>query len=455
MLKASQLPLIDQSRAAGKPDVVRRPLRIVIHDFIGHPFQVQLSRELARRGHSVLHLHCPAFETPKGRLELTPDDPPTLRIQPVSTGSRYRKYNPVTRLAGERRYARTCGAVIREFQPDVVMSGNATPILQNWLRTACQRDGICFVAWMQDLWAMGVAAVCRRRLGKLGDMVAYPLRLLDEALMTRSNGVVFISEDFSEAYKGLRGRARGPWTVVENWAPLDELPTRSKSNTWSRANGLDDKIVLLYSGTLGLKHNPEILARLAAHFRTREDVVVAVITQGLGRTYLERRKQELDLPNLRLFGYQPFEQLPDVIASGDVLLAIIEKEASLFSVPSKVLSYLCASRPLLLSVPGSNLTARIVTRNQAGIVVEPSDIDAFLGAAQDLVSQPDRAASFAGNARAYAQSAFRIEDIADRFEAVFRDCLDHRERARGSAARSPICSGAPYSRVSDRIAQKD
>jgi len=30
-------------------------MRLLIHDYAGHPFQVQLSRELARRGHSVTH----------------------------------------------------------------------------------------------------------------------------------------------------------------------------------------------------------------------------------------------------------------------------------------------------------------------------------------------------------------------------------------------------------------
>ncbi len=30
-------------------------MRILVHDYSGHPFQAQLSRELARRGHDVVH----------------------------------------------------------------------------------------------------------------------------------------------------------------------------------------------------------------------------------------------------------------------------------------------------------------------------------------------------------------------------------------------------------------
>jgi hypothetical protein len=38
-----------------------RRLRVVVHDYVGHPFQVHLSRELARRGMDVLHLSCDSF----------------------------------------------------------------------------------------------------------------------------------------------------------------------------------------------------------------------------------------------------------------------------------------------------------------------------------------------------------------------------------------------------------
>ena len=44
-------------------------MRILIHDYSGHPFQVQLSRELARRGNAVLHLYNGSNPTtPKGAV---------------------------------------------------------------------------------------------------------------------------------------------------------------------------------------------------------------------------------------------------------------------------------------------------------------------------------------------------------------------------------------------------
>jgi glycosyltransferase involved in cell wall biosynthesis len=176
--------------------------------------------------------------------------------------------------------------------------------------------------------------------------------------------------------------------------------------------------VFLYSGTLALKHNPELLIQLALELRQEPNAVVVVVSEGLGRNHLESRKQELQLPNLLLIDFQPFESLPDVIASADVLIAMVDKDAGAFSVPSKVLAYLCAARPLLLSVPQSNLAARIVTENSAGLVVDPDDVDRFVQSALHLASNRERALELASHARAYAVSTFDITKITDRFESV-------------------------------------
>ena len=52
--------------------------------------------------------------------------------------------------------------------------------------------------------------------------------------------------------------------------------------------------------------------------------------------------------------------------------------------PSKVLSYLCGGRPVLAAIPPENLAARTIERAGAGLVVSPTDEEAFLVAAKRL-----------------------------------------------------------------------
>ena len=91
-------------------------MRIIVHDYVGHPFQVQLSRELAGRGHDVLHLYCGSFVTPRGELERRDDDPPGFHVRGIALSAVIPKTNFVRRFRLEAEYARALTAECDEFQ---------------------------------------------------------------------------------------------------------------------------------------------------------------------------------------------------------------------------------------------------------------------------------------------------------------------------------------------------
>jgi glycosyltransferase involved in cell wall biosynthesis len=208
--------------------------------------------------------------------------------------------------------------------------------------------------------------------------------------------------------------------TIENWAPLAELPVRPKDNDWARTHGLVDRFVFLYAGTMGMKHNPELIARLAESVRNEGDAVVVVLSQGPGADYLREQAARRGITNLRVQGYEPFEQMPDVMGASDVLTAVLEPDAGAFSVPSKVLAYLCAGRPLLTAMPSANLASRIVSREGAGVVVAPDDVEGFVAAGRRLLDDGAAREAMGANARAYAERTFDIEAITDRFEQVLQ-----------------------------------
>ena len=53
----------------------KSPMRILIHDYSGRPPQIEISRELSRRGHDVLYLYAKGNRTPRGALERRSSDP--------------------------------------------------------------------------------------------------------------------------------------------------------------------------------------------------------------------------------------------------------------------------------------------------------------------------------------------------------------------------------------------
>jgi colanic acid biosynthesis glycosyl transferase WcaI len=394
--------------------------RIFVHDFAGHPFQVELSRELARRGMGVTHLCFGQTIGPRGELELRADDPPNFRVIFPNIGRPYTKYSFVKRWFQEREYARNVCEYVRSQRPDIVISANAPLEVQAALRRTVQNYGGKFIFWLQDIQSVAMQRFLPRSFPVLGRLIAKYYSRLEQATLRRSNHIIAISDDFS-GWLGERGIGHGKTTVIENWAPKTEICPLPKDNAWARKHGLVDKRVFLYAGTLAMKHNPQLLQKLAESYAHDPSVAVVLISEGLGADWLQQQLSEGRCIRLQIFPVQSFADLPSVLATGDVLISVIEADAAQFSVPSKVLSYLAAGRSVLLSAPPENLASRVLARCGAGVVVKPGDYDGFVEAARALIEDEDRRTRCAAAARDYANRNFDIRAIADRFLKLFED----------------------------------
>jgi colanic acid biosynthesis glycosyl transferase WcaI len=389
-------------------------MRYLIHDFAGHPFQVQLSRELAALGHQVTHVYPAGLPGPKGRLEKAADDPSGLEIRPIQLSGRFKKYSARLRFVAHRKYSNDLKRLIRARRPDVVLSGNTPIDVQAELLFHCRLHGVGFIHWVQDVYCQALEFVLRSKAGSLGALAARPFRFLEKAVAKGSGATVVISPSFRELLVKW-GVDASRVSVRENWAPLDEVKPLPRDNSWAQALGLGNEPRLIYSGTLGLKHRPELLYELARELEGLAQVIV--VSEGVGRTYLEHQPR---LSNLTLLDFQPYECISEVLASADVLLATLESDAGQFAVPSKILSYLCAGRALLLAGPRENLAASVVERSGGGIVVTPNDSSELISAAKKLISQPDYRMRLGENARHYASQEFDIVKIGNWFAALMQ-----------------------------------
>lgn len=389
-------------------------MRIAVCDYSGHPFQAQLSRELARRGHAVCHLHFAGFQTPKGNLARQEDDPATLELCAVALGQPFAKGSLVRRRRQEAAVGRLIADRIARFAPDAVLSGNAPLDTQRAIQAAAHQCDARFVFWVQDIYSHAIGAVLPQRLPLLGHGVAAWYRRLERRLLRASDAIVAISPEFAAELAGW-GIDPARTTVIENWAPLDEIACLPRGNPWARANFAGAGPRFVYSGTLGYKHDPHWLLALARRFPEAE---VAVFSEGAVAAALARQAQAAGLANLAVRPWVPFADLPAMLAGADVLIAFIEPEAGRYSVPSKILTYLAAGRPVLAAIAPGNLAARIIASADAGRSVDCADTAGFLTAAAELLADPALRERLGANARAHALRAFDIAAIADRFVAV-------------------------------------
>lgn len=389
-------------------------MNILINDFGGYAFTAQLSRQMARLGHEVVHSFCDSLTTtPKGTLGLRADDPDNLSFYPIQLHQPMNKYSLFRRFVQEIEYGNKVACLVRDVKPDVVISANTPLDAQTRIQRASKNVDAKFIFWLQDVLGLATQRVLQKKLPLAATVVGGWYKRLEKRLLRQSDQVVSISTAF-HSYLDSAGVHRENIKVVENWAPLDDITVVAKENNWSRGKRYTDRFTFLYSGTLSLKHNPAVLLNIAESVADQGAVVI-VRSQGQGADWLRQAIREKNVDNLVLEDYVPYEYLSESLASADVLVAILEPEASEFSVPSKVLTYMCTGRALMLAVPHGNLAAQIVRKNHSGVVIDPTDSESVASAAQAFVSDSELSKSCGISARNYAERTFNIESIANQF----------------------------------------
>jgi colanic acid biosynthesis glycosyl transferase WcaI len=415
-------------------------MRILVNDYAGHPFELQLSRELARRGHTVLHTYFAAFQTPKGSIHDGCNEQGRLAIQGIIIDTEFSPHSALSRRSADRAYGQKLSQEVIRFQPDVVISANTPLDAQRLLMKTTQQQGAKFIFWMQDLLSMAIEFVLQKKGVPFSALVGKLYSRLEQRLLRESDAIVCIAPEFRQSLRKW-GIPEERMFVIENWAPLEEISPLPRQTAFSQQHDLDGTFCFMYSGTLGMKHKPELLLQLAQHFGDRSDVMTVVIAQGAGADWLRDNQSKAPANSLMILPFQPYDRHAEILASSDVLITLLDSDCGAFSVPSKLLAYMCAERPLLLAAPAENLASRIVLRADAGVATSANAAD-FLEGANQLFSDRQRLPKYSENARAYAEKNFSIDSICDEFLNVIAYAFDGRREVQTDSHPVPV-SGTP------------
>ena len=96
-------------------------MRILVNDFSGGAYEIELSRELASRGHSVRHVFfADNLSTPKGKTWAREDDPPSFAIEGLHVPMKFSKHSIRTRRMADIAYGKAVAAEVAALKEILV-----------------------------------------------------------------------------------------------------------------------------------------------------------------------------------------------------------------------------------------------------------------------------------------------------------------------------------------------
>jgi colanic acid biosynthesis glycosyl transferase WcaI len=395
------------------------------------PFNTEMCRHLHERGHEVTAVvGFPSYpqwsvaEEYRGRwyAEEDHDGVRVLRVWQYVP----RRPTALRRILFDSTFAVTSVlAALRVRRPDVVIAtcsplqlgASAALLGALWRRP--------FVFHLQDLLpesATETGMVTDRRLVGL-------VQRLADAVYARATTVSAIGHGILDALRR-RGVPDDKLAYLPNWTDLDRFRPGDDGRAWRDRHGIPrDAFVAMYIGNFGVKQDMSTVVRAAALLRDRSDVRVVLVGGGSDHENVARLAAELDPPNLHLLPVQPAGDLPAMAAAADVFLLHQVRQVVDMVVPSKLLTYGAAGRPVVLAGSPRSEGARFVEKAVAGPIVEPESPEAVAEAVRTLQDDPVARREFGENARRHVEEHFARPDLLERLEQIV-DAAARRPRER-------------------------
>lgn len=382
------------------------------------PFTTELCEHLTRRGHCVTVAttfpHYPEWK-------IHPDYVGKRSLTEVRNGVTLKRravYLPKHTSARERILydsSLAAGALLSGISTnkmDLILG--IEPPLQVGVvaRMLAAQKRVPYLLWVQDLAVEAALSV-----GMMRESFAIrSARRLERWGYAGAKRVAVISRGFMENLerKGVPGEKL---VLLPDWVDSDFIGALPSANGFRQQHGLaTNALLVLHSGNMGAKQQLDNVLRAAERLKDRSDIEFVLVGDGLYKQELMAHAQHANLPNVKFMPLVPLNELPKLMAAADILLLNQHPDVVDAVIPSKLLTYMAAARPVVVAAHPDSEAARQVRAANCGIWVQPNAPEALANTVLQLAHDPQMRRRLGEQGRAFVQENFSREPLLRAFE---------------------------------------
>jgi colanic acid biosynthesis glycosyl transferase WcaI len=240
-------------------------------------------------------------------------------------------------------------------------------------------------------------------------------RSVERFLYRRADGILVICEGFREHVL----RAGVPTervTVVPDWVDTRFIHPHAPGAEFRRAHGLGNDFLVLHCGNIGTKQKLDVALDAAAYLGPASRVTICLAGDGAERARLELLARSRFLANVRFLPLASRADLPAMLSASDLLLLSQSAAVRDSVIPSKLLTYLAAGRPVVAAAHAQSQAAQTIERSGGGWVVPPEDAAALADAILQLRGDRSARERMARRGREFALEHFAGHRVLARLE---------------------------------------
>lgn len=274
-------------------------------------------------------------------------------------------------------------AMLGISKPDVIYSNN-WPIFASGLTALVARlRGVPLVSSIQDIYPEQL--VFQGRI-ESDHWIARCLHSIDKQIAQSSRAIIVISDSMADLLKNTRGVSANRVHVIPNWINSDLLvPDDPSGKRYRLERGIaSEDFVVVYAGNIAFAAGVETIVQSFALLKDAQDTHLVVAGEGSNLQACMQIANAIGNPRVQFHTPWPRSENSMVLSAADVLILPTRGKVSLAAMPSKLISYMLAARPIIaLALPDSDL-ARTIERAGCGWVIGPDNPEALAVKIQEV-----------------------------------------------------------------------
>jgi len=249
--------------------------------------------------------------------------------------------------------------------------------------------------------------------------------------MIKPNGFIY------RAMKSLEKKTREQASILvslsEDMKETIEILARPSGETFSEKNEVkktetseykifksSDTINIVFAGNMGQFQGLQTVINALSSLGEKGHAIHLAF-MGEGKALGELKRLAKNSQNISFHPHLPFEAAKSLIASADYGLVSLEPDIYKFAFPSKTLTYLGLSVPLVVVVEPESQLVKAIEENELGFFSTGNTVEQISAMLMQIITQREKVKTHKSNASKYYDQACSREHLLGKWSEILSD----------------------------------
>lgn len=251
-------------------------------------------------------------------------------------------------------------------------------------------------------------------------------RILNIRVYNNASKIISIGEDMTKVITNeMKVIDKMKIELIHNWSDKSKVfPVPKLKNNFIFDNNIENKKILLYSGTLGTTHNIEEILSAANELKLNRDILFLFIGSGAKVHLVNEYIANSGNDNVKLLPFQPIEVLSETLSCASLSFVCLDSKFTGMSVPSKSYGILASKVPIIGLMSSDAEISRMIEKHNCGIVWNQESKEKLSKKIIDLLSNDILLKTMRDNAYNLFLNNYNIDISVKKYHAIVKSVLD-------------------------------